>query len=294
MKKPLSMTSFGRGEATDNGRTWTAEIRSVNHRYCDISIKMSRKYAALEERIKKELTGCFSRGHIDVYINAQSDLEEDIVLQANIPLVRQYYNCLIDIKQALSIDEAPSLNVLASYKDVITSADEEEDIDALWPGMRKALAEALNNAQKMRAAEGSAIKKDLLSRLKTVSGHIKKIEKNKPEILAEKKKLLEERLERLLDNVDLDPMRLAQEVAVMTDKTDISEELVRIHSHISQFQEFFKDGDPIGRRLDFLLQEFFREINTISSKISNASMAHITVELKNEVEKMREQVQNLE
>lgn len=295
MTRPLSMTSFGRGEYQTGKRTWTAEVRSVNHRFCDIKIRIPRKYAALEERIKKEISSSYSRAHIDVTISYSGEEQGAVQLKTDMELARQYHDCLKSISKELSLDSGPDLSILSGFREIITVESQEENLDEIWnSGIRQALQSALDECLKMRAAEGGNLKQDLQERLSLIAEASDKIEKMFPQLLAEKKTALEERLANLLSGVEIDQARLAQEVALLADKADVTEELVRLKSHISQFGNFLELDEPVGRRLDFLLQEFLREINTLASKISSAQVAHLAVELKNELEKMREQVQNLE
>ncbi|MFC1524115.1 YicC/YloC family endoribonuclease [Thermodesulfobacteriota bacterium] len=294
MKCPVSMTSFGRGESSDVERTWIAEIRSVNHRYCDVNIKISKKYAALEERIRKEVSGFYNRGRIDITINSVGDNSKAYTLGANLTLAREYYQCLESIRQELNIENPPDLTQLVGYKDIVTVNENEEDLENIWGAVNKALILALQEGLRMREAEGRSLTSDLQSMLTTIFENIEEIDSAIPEIIAKKQATLQERLDNILKGVDIDQGRLAQEVAFLADKADITEELVRLRSHIKQFSQLLETSEPVGRRLDFLLQEFIREINTIASKIGDASVAHVTVGLKNEVEKMREQVQNLE
>lgn len=294
MKRPLSMTSFGRGESVAGNTAWTVEIRSVNHRYCDISFKLPRKYAVLEDRMKKEITSFYSRGHIDVMLSYVSSGVASATLQVNMELAREYQRSLQTLSDGLSLPAPNDLAMIAGYRDVIVASEPEEDIEAIWPAIRTALLAALQGGLAMREQEGAALKDDLLSRLQTLEITADEIEKQAPELVRKKEATLKERLDNLLKGVDIDPVRLAQEVAVMADKADVTEELVRLRSHCRQFFHFLKLDEPVGRRLDFLMQEFLREINTMASKINDAGVAHMAVELKNEVEKMREQVQNLE
>jgi uncharacterized protein (TIGR00255 family) len=289
------MTSFGRGEHSAEARTWTAEIRSVNHRFCDVKIRLPRKYAALEEQIKKEITSVFSRGHIDVSISYSGEDEGSVRLKNDLSLAQQYYACLTELNEKLSLDSPPDLAMIASFRDVISSESQEEDLEGIWnKGISQALGSAIIECTRMRETEGGNLRQDLEERLATIDNAAEKIEKMIPEIIAERRAVLEDKLNDLLDGADIDPQRLAQEVAIMIDKADVTEELVRLKSHLGQFTNLLDLDEPTGRRLDFLLQEFLREINTLASKITNAEIAHISVELKNEIEKMREQVQNLE
>ena len=292
MKRPLSMTGYGRGEVA-GAKSWTVEVRSVNHKFLDLSIKIPRKYLGLEERIKKEISAYYSRGHVDVYVNPGAEAGDNIRLAPNLPLARNYYQCLEAIRQDLSL-EAPTLAMIQNYKEIIVAHEEEEDLEAVWPQVSEALTQALTMAQSMREQEGEALKNELSQRLQEFAKTVETIAQDVPAIVQRRTEKLKERLAVLLQGVDLDPLRLAQEVAMMADKGDVTEEVVRLRSHISQFSGFLEADEPVGRRLDFLLQEFLREINTLASKISDAPTAHLTVELKTEVEKLREQIQNIE
>jgi uncharacterized protein (TIGR00255 family) len=286
------MTGYGRGEVT-GAKSWTVEVRSVNHKFLDLSIKIPRKYLGLEERIKKEISAYYNRGHVDVYVNPGAEAGDNIRLAPNLPLARNYYQCLEAIREDLSL-EAPTLAMIQNYKEIIVAHEEEEDLEAVWPRVSEALIQALTMAQGMREQEGEALKDELSQRLQEFAKTVETIAQDVPAIVQRRTEKLKERLAVLLQGVDLDPLRLAQEVAMMADKADVTEEVVRLRSHISQFSGFLAADEPVGRRLDFLLQEFLREINTLASKISDAPTAHLTVELKTEVEKLREQIQNIE
>jgi uncharacterized protein (TIGR00255 family) len=294
MNYPCSMTAFGRGEASANGRVWTVELRSVNHRYLDVKIKMPRKYAGFEEQIKREIGTCYSRGHVDVMVTVSGEGTDSLKLVANLPLAHEYQQCLNAIRHELHLPDPPTLAMLKDCRDVITAVEAPEDVENAWPELAEALKMALESTRCMREAEGEATKVELLGRLAGFEAAVAAIEAEIPGLVANRGEKLKERLTTLLAGVNLDPVRLAQEVAVMADKSDVTEEIVRLRSHIEQFRRFLAAPEPAGRRLDFLLQEFFREINTMASKISEVTISHQTVEMKNEVEKLREQVQNLE
>ncbi|HFQ81299.1 MAG TPA: YicC family protein [Desulfobacterales bacterium] len=290
---PMSMTAFGRGEFQGR-RQWTVEIRTVNHRFCDIGIKIPQRYAMLEGKIKKTAALFLSRGHIEIVINYNPGKTEEVTLRTNRPLARAYYQSLLALNQELGRQEAPDLRLIAQYPGIITEAEPEEDLDDTWAEIEAALRQALEACLVMRRAEGRALKTELIERLsgfETITGEI---EASAPELLRRKEEACKSRLARLLDGVEVDPGRLAQEMAILADKSDITEELVRLKSHIQQFRNFLDDSAPVGRRLDFLMQEFLREINTMASKINDSAVIHRTVELKNETEKLREQIQNLE
>ncbi len=290
----VSMTAFGRGEFNGEKRQWTVEIRTVNHRFCDIKIKMPHKYIVLEEKIKKQIGAVLVRGHIEVAVSQTSvDLQASKFV-TNMPLAYEYLQALEAIQQGLGLAKSPDLKLLAQYPGIITPTEEPEDLDEIATEINKALQDAINNCLKMRQDEGQILKQDLLSRLEDFDKIVAGIEEAAPAILQQKEKTLKKKLDKLLEGIDLDPARLAQEVAILTDKSDITEEIVRLKSHIQQFRNFMEEAKPVGRRLDFLLQEFLREINTMASKINDTETIHKTVELKNEAEKLREQIQNLE
>ena len=295
MNYPASMTSFGRGDAADGLMGWTVEIRSVNHKFCDIRLKIPRQYAGLEEQIKKEVSGHITRGHIDVMITPSGQSAEVKELHVNHDLAQQYYKCLLELKKETNQPATnDDLSLLANFPDVIKATNKETDIEQIWPALRNTVLDALAKCQDMREREGASLKNDLMQRLQFVYDTVKKIGEKIPDLVDQKKQALKERVSKLLENSEITPERLDQEIALLADKADVTEEIVRLYSHIDQFRHFLDIQEPVGRRLDFLLQEFLREINTTASKISDASIAHLTVELKNEVEKMREQVQNLE
>jgi uncharacterized protein (TIGR00255 family) len=288
------MTSFGRGEHSDEQVQFIVELRSVNHRFCDIKIKVPREYSPLEEKIKKCVAASISRGHIEVLITISGQSSGNGRLAVNLPLAKEYYDSLVKLQDAFNLYGQPSLEIMAANRDLITSTEETADLDKAWESLRIALTEALDKSLKMREDEGAALKIDLLERLNLFEKMVREIDEIVPQLLKQKETALKERLDKLLGNVDLDPIRLAQEVAVIADKSDITEELVRMKSHIDQFRKFLELDEPVGRQLDFLLQEFLREINTTASKINDPATIHKTVSMKNEVEKMKEQVQNIE
>ncbi len=297
MKYPLSMTGFGRGEKNDaTQRNLIVELRSVNHRFLDMKIKMPQQFAALEELFKKEISRFYSRGHVDILVAVAGGQAGAAELEVNLPLARQYRNCLYALAHNLNLttDGGRELELIATYRDVIVAVERREDMDEIWRELGPVLRQALENSLEMREREGENLKNDLLARLALLRAAVADIEEAVPLLLTRKEQLLKQRLDKLLAGVDLDPQRLAQEVAIIADKSDITEEIVRLKSHIGQFENFLGLAEPVGRRLDFLLQEFLREINTMASKIADGETAHLMVALKNEVEKMREQVQNLE
>lgn len=289
-----SMTGFGRGEVASGGRVWMAEVRCVNNRHLDLKIKMPHGYAVLEERVRKKVGGFHQRGRVDLLLAVNGDFSDLVKMHVNLELVRAYKLAIVQIAQELDVEAVTDLAFVASRPEVLVQEQQNEDIEAVWPLLEQALDQALVDCEAMRQQEGAALVRDLSARLQVFTRTIEEIEAGIPELLKQREQVLGERLQKLLGNVQLDEQRLCQEVAILADKTDVTEEIVRLHSHIGQFQSFLTEKEAVGRKLDFLLQEFLREVNTIASKINDAAIAYLTVELKSELEKMREQIQNIE
>ncbi len=289
-----SMTGFGRGEIERDGRSWEAEVRCVNNRFLDLKIKLPRGYAALEERIRNKVSEVQFRGRVELYLGVSGDFTDLQEVKVNMNLAEAYHDALARLAERFSLSDKVALSSLVSFPEVIVREQKDEDIESVWDYVEPVIDEALVNCTRMRAKEGGMLAMDLLARLDHFSGVVDIIENSIPQILEQRKATLEERLEKLLGNIQLDPARLAQEVAIIADKTDVTEEIVRLRSHMTQFARFLDDDGSVGRKLDFLIQEFLREVNTLASKINDADTAHYTVELKSELEKMREQVQNIE
>ncbi|MEN8188948.1 MAG: YicC/YloC family endoribonuclease [Thermodesulfobacteriota bacterium] len=289
-----SMTGYGRGEAKAGGRIWTIELRCVNNRFLDLKMKLPKGYAELEDMIRKKVSLHHQRGRVDLFCSITGVRTDAVQMRVNLPMARAYREGLSQVAGELGLDDRVDLQQLSTLPDVLVREEQSEDMETIRPLVEKALEEALHRCNDMRGREGGALVTDLQQRLKTFSQTVNTIEEGLPELLRQRKIGLEERLTKLLDNIQLEPQRLAQEVALLADKTDVTEELVRLHSHIKQFSDFLAEDGPVGKKLDFLLQEFLREVNTMASKINDAQIAHLTVGLKGELEKMREQVQNIE
>lgn len=292
--RPRSMTGFGRGEASGEGRTWIAEVRTVNHRFLDQRVVMPRLFAALEEPVKKIVATALDRGRVDVTFSLQGISTVEPQLVVNDSVARQYHRCLQQLITDYGLDSPLRLSDMLTLRDVISLEEQPPDMDAEWRLISAALIAALKDCDVMREKEGQALQEDLLNRLAKFERIVAQIETRIPEVQQQRQADLKLRVGKLLEGLDLDPIRLAQETAIMADKSDVTEEITRLASHITQFQAFLASDEPVGRRLDFLLQEFLREVNTLSSKIANANIAHLGVEMKNEIEKLREQVQNIE
>lgn len=289
-----SMTGFGRGEAEKDGRIWSVEIRCVNNRYLDLKMKLPRGYAPLEEKIRAKVSETFLRGRVDLFLSVSGDFSDLQEVKVNKALASGYAEALQSLADDFTLTSNITSELLASFPEVITREQKEEDLEKVWVAVEDALIVALENCNKMRLKEGAALAKDLEERLAGFSEVVTTIEESIPQIISQRQEQLQERLEKLLGTVQLDPARLAQEVAVMADKSDVTEEIVRLMSHMDQFRSFLGESGGVGRKLDFLIQEFLREVNTLASKINDAAIAHHTVDLKSGLEKMREQVQNIE
>ncbi len=289
-----SMTGFGRGEAKSGGRVWTAELRCVNNRFFDLKTRLPKGYLAMEERIRKCVGEYHQRGRIDLVITVGGDFSDLLHVKVNLGLAGNYRQALTRIAEEFDLEDTVSASLLASYPEVLIREQEEEDLGATSALVEQALEEALVNCEAMRRQEGEALAADLRARMQFFAETLTSIERHIPELLQQRQQSLKERLDKLLTGTAMEPQRLAQEVAILADKTDVTEEIVRLRSHLVQFDAFLREEGAVGRKLDFLIQEFLREVNTMASKISDARVAHLTVDLKSELEKMREQVQNIE
>lgn len=292
--RPRSMTGFGRGEASAGGRTWVAEIRTVNHRFLDQRVVLPRLFGALEEPVKKRVAARLDRGRIELTLNQHGLCTSEPRLVVNENVAGQYHRCLQQLIDSYDLQPRIGLADMLTMRDVISFEESHPDMEAEWLLIRDAVDGALTDCDVMREREGQALQQDLLERLDKFSGIVSRIEHRVPELVQQRLADLKLKIGRLLEGLDLDPVRLAQEAALLADKCDVTEEITRLSSHMVQFRTFLASDEPVGRRLDFLLQEFLREVNTLSSKIANATIAHLGVEMKNEIEKIREQVQNIE
>lgn len=290
-----SMTGYGRGEAASDLYKFKVEIKAVNHRYNDILIKMPRHIFYLEESIKKIIKEKISRGKVDVFINLEYINESAVDVKIDIPLAKSYKIALDNLKIELQLEDTIRLNNILSMSEVVRTERKELDEDSIWKLLREAVDMALSNIMTMRTDEGQELKRDLEIKINNVEDLALQIGERAPLVAIEYKEKLRDRINNLLeDNIELDEERLANEVAVFADKSSIDEELVRLGSHIKQFRNIIEKEDTVGRKLDFLIQEFNREINTIGSKANDITITNMVVDLKAELEKIREQVQNIE
>ena len=289
-----SMTGFGKAEGeTSLGRV-VVELRSINHRYCDISIKLPRRLAPFETRIKEMIRSEVSRGRVDVSLKLDTTGEGRLQLNVDLHLAEQYYKALMTLKEKLQLKEDITLGLLAGAKDLITAKEEMEDVEPYWQEIVLILKQSLKAMDEMKRWEGELLVKDLQQRLERIHGELESIKQQLPSFLNAYWSRLHERLRSFLGSVEVDYTRFQQEVAFLAERTDITEEIVRAESHLTQFGILLKSKESVGRKMDFLLQEIHREVNTISAKANDAEISQRTVEIKSELEKIREQVQNIE
>ena len=289
-----SMTGYGTGSAEINGKTFTVEIKSVNSRYSDFSIKMPRIYTFLEDPLRKKASEIIKRGKVDIYVNVESNGESDCVVNLNKPLAEAYLNALRDLGETLNVQSNASAETFLRIPDVFTVEKAPDDAEVITEAVLQALSDALEGFDAMRITEGNKLSADLKSHLAFIENATEEIEKRSPEIVKEYRERLEERMREILGSATYDETRLLTEVAIFADKVNVNEETVRLRSHISQFLGMLDEGGTVGRKIDFLIQEMNREINTIGSKSNDLDSARIVIDVKAEIEKLREQIQNVE
>ena len=290
----LSMTGYGKGEYKQGGIELTCEIKTVNNRYLDVSLKMPRIFTAYEEIIRTLIRGKLTRGHADVFVSFKDKREKPTTLTADLALATAYVNASKAIKEKFPelVDDVTVSSVLR-YPEVLRQDEVAVADDGLISALKTAVSIALDKLNEMRSVEGEKLKADMLSRMTTIDGLVNEVSARAPQVAMEHKQKLLNRVREYLDGVNPDEGRLLTEVAVFADKSNIDEELTRLYSHIAQFRDICEEG-IVGRKLDFLVQEFNREANTTCSKSNDVAVTRLGLALKNEIEKIREQVQNLE
>lgn len=289
-----SMTGYGRARQTLNGRDITVEVRSVNNRYLDCTVKMPRTYVFAEDAIKSRVQKSISRGKTDVFITIESAGAEQTVILVNESLARGYFAALTQLKDMFSLEGEITPTALAKFPDVLTVTRAEEDLEAVSADICLVLDEALAAHRRMREVEGAKLAQDVLGRADTIESIVGRVEERSPQTVAEYRQKLEGKMCELLQSTTVDESRLLTEAAIFADKIAVDEETVRLHSHLSQLRDMLQGDEPVGRKLDFLIQEINRECNTIGSKCSDLTITQDVVNMKAEVEKIREQVQNIE
>ena len=289
-----SMTGFGRGHAELNGRDITVEIRAVNHRYYEFSCRLPRSYSFAEEKLKALLQGKISRGKIEVSVLIQNTTAVSEKITANKEVIAEYVLALRAIQEELALVDDLSLTSVMRLPDAFTVVKEEADEEQMWEDLKTVAEEALANFITMRETEGERMKADISGRLDTIEGNVDFIEQRSPMIVEAYRKRLYDKMCEVLEGKGLDENRILLEAGIFSEKTAVDEETVRLRSHIAQFREMLESGEPIGRKLDFLVQEMNRETNTIGSKVQDIEVTKIVVDQKSEIEKIREQIQNIE
>ncbi len=289
-----SMTGYGRIQQTVNGMDITIEIKSVNHRYYEFTSRITRGYGFLEEKIKSYLQTRICRGKVDVYVEVQQIDEVCAEVAINHSLAQGYVNALRELAQRYDVRDDLSASLLARYPDILTVHKAQESEDKIWETVRPVLREATDRFVAMREAEGARLTSDIESRMKTILTNVGKIEERSPRTVEEYKNRLVARINELIGQVQIDPQRILTEAAIFADRIAVAEETVRLRSHIAEMAEMMESNGGIGRKLDFIVQELNREANTIGSKAQDAEIAHLVIEMKGEIEKIREQVQNIE
>ncbi len=291
-----SMTGFGRGEYTDGKRNITVEIKSVNHRYSDISIKMPRRYGFAEDKVKGAVKEKLRRGKVDVSIMVENITENDINIKLNQPIAGQYYDNLKALKEAFDLEGEISINLLATMPDVMKAIADVEDEAEITEAILIPVNQAAASLETMRRTEGEKLADDLIKKGKNIKALLDKIEERAPQVVKDYTARLRERMAELLDgSVSVPEERILTEAAIFADKCSIDEEITRLNSHLSQLERILKEGkEAEGKKLDFLVQEMNREANTIGSKANDITVTNYMLEIKSEIEKIREQVQNIE
>jgi len=289
-----SMTGYGRARQTLNGRDITVEVRSVNNRYLDCTVKVPRTYIFAEDTVKARVQKAVSRGKVDVFITIDAAAADETVVAVNEPLARGYYEALTRLKDMFSLEDGLNAVTLAKFPDVLTVTKAEEDLESVAADICAVLDEALAAYNAMRTVEGGKLREDIAGRADTIEAVVGKVEERSPQTVAAYREKLLARMQEVLQSTAIDESRILTEAAIFADKIAVDEETVRLRSHLSQLRTMLESDQPIGRKLDFLIQEVNRECNTIGSKCNDLTIAQDVVNMKAEVEKIREQVQNIE
>ena len=288
-----SMTGFGRGKYENDGRYYNVEIKSVNHKYNDISIRLPRFLNSFEDKIRKKIAENIARGKVDVFINFENYSSEGNNIHFNIELAKEYVKGLKELAEATGVEYNANVVELAKMPEIL-KVEEDENEELIGKELMIALDEAIGNFVEMRKVEGQKLAQDMKKRIVFVENKVSEIEEYSGTLVKEYMQKLEARVKELMDTKIIDENRLAQEIVIFSDKSSVEEELTRLKSHIGQFNAFANSSSPIGKKFDFLIQEMNREVNTIGSKANCLEITNRVIELKTEIENIREQVQNIE
>ena len=289
-----SMTGYGRSQQQLGGRDISVEIRSVNHRFLEASIRVPRAYGYLEEKLKAFLQSRVSRGKVDVSVTVYALDGQGTEVELNRALARGYVEALRGLSEELSLRDDLSLSAVARFGDIFTVRRAPEDEEAVWADVQQVAARALDGFVAMREAEGARLRADLLEKLDGIAARVEQVEALAPQTVQRYRERLAAKMQEVLADRNIDEQRLVQEAAIFADRVAVDEETVRLRSHLAQFGRLLEAGEPVGRKLDFLVQEMNREANTIGSKAQDVAVTGLVVEIKSEIEKIREQIQNIE
>jgi len=291
-----SMTGYGRVESLLEGRKYMAEIKALNHRNLEISLRLSSSLQPLELEIRKMISERFSRGRIEATIRVDMDGDRETIgnIELNLPFAHHYHSLLVQLKEELNLKDEINLNMIAGLKDTFIYSGRQENLSDLWQRVAPVIGETMEAVVSMREQEGEVLHRDLKARIDLIRGFVDSIGLRAPQIVLDYHKRLTDRLKTLAVGIAIDESRVIQEVAIMAEKSDITEEIVRLASHIGQLVEMMGGDEAVGRKVDFLLQEMNREVNTIASKSNDSGVSRIVIEIKSELAKLREQLQNIE
>jgi len=288
------MTGYGRSEVRHAHLALTVEARSVNHRYLDIALRYPRLYAPLEARMKQRVNAYFTRGRIDITLVQQESPEGRRALSLDHILAQQYYDALQRLQESLQLPGTVDLSLIASLRDVFKVEEASADVESDWDIIAQGLDAALQALQNMRQQEGETLSRDFHMRLQAMAQQLQLIRQRVPQVVVEYRQRLEQRVKDLFAQFELDPNRVAQEAILFAERVDVTEELTRLEAHIQACTRLLSSSEAVGRKIEFLVQEMHREVNTIGSKSNDTAISHSVVELKSELERMREQIQNIE
>ena len=289
-----SMTGYGRAESSKGALEFSVEIRSGNNRFREIILRLPQSLQPSEDRIRSIVSSRLRRGRIEVSIQIKDNGDKGLNLELNRPLVRAYATIFNELNEELGCKQPIDLFFFSQLKDTIIVKQDSVDLEGIWPDLKDVLDKALLSLETMRMDEGKALEEDFLVRLKRIKGDIEEIRNRAKVTVEEYRDKLIQKINKLIEGIDIAEDRLMQEVAIMADRTDITEELIRVESHLEQFRSYMNQDDLIGRRLDFLLQEINREVNTMASKAADSFVSQLVVDIKAELERLREQIQNVE
>lgn len=289
-----SMTGYGSAKGSAAGLEISVELKSVNNRYLDTSVRLPRSFLFAEDIIKSAVQSHISRGKVDVYVSVDSSGTDDMIVKVNEPLLKGYLEALKHIADEYSLPDDISALSVSRFPDVLSVEKQELDNEAISAEIARIADAALNDFDAMRVREGEKLKEDILNRLATIESLVSRVEKESPKTVSEYRARLEQKMKDVLGTAGIDENRILMEAAVFADHIAVDEETVRLRSHMAQMKAMAQGKSPIGRKMDFLIQEFNREANTIGSKCQNSDIAHIVVDIKSEIEKIREQIQNIE